>query len=227
MQTKDVNGWTVPEYEGLLSGSCFPLMQSKYRDWYRLKISVFDLQTRRIFLDVGANFGLVTVPAMKYFKRVIAIEPHPLTAYCLRKNIRKTKGSASVIEAAAGEEEGTSQLYDPPNQHTSGYSSLTHSVDWTAQSVKMKSIDSLELPHCDYMKVDVQGAELDVIRGAEQTIKSYKPVVYVETKDSTKPTKLLKEWGYVYHHIFGIKKLAMAALRRQGHSICIHRSKLM
>ena len=130
MQTKDVEGWTVPIYEIPLAGSCRLMMKSKYRDWNRLKATLFQIQERKILIDVGANFGLVTVPAMKYFKKVISIEPHPITAYCLRENVSKTKGKAEVIEAVASTQKGTTLLYDPPNQYTSGYSSIIPKKDW-------------------------------------------------------------------------------------------------
>jgi FkbM family methyltransferase len=215
MQTKDVEGWTVPIYEIPLAGSCRSGMKSKYRDWDRLKAIIFQIQERKVLIDVGANFGLVTVPGMKYFKKVIAIEPHPVTAYCLRENTSKTRGKAEVIEAVASTQKGTTLLYDPPNQYTSGYSSIIPKEDWTSQTVKTMSIDGLGLPTCEFIKIDVQGAELDVIKGAEHTIKLYKPWIYVETKESRNSVNLLRKWGYASIESYGV-----------GHTICTHRKRL-
>ena len=119
-----------------------------------------------------------------------------------------------VIEAAAGKHRGTVDLYCPPIPNTSGYMTTLPQENWSKQPVKQISIDSLGLPCCDFMKFDVQGAEIDSISGAEQTIKLYKPFIYVETKEGGDDIiKFLEKLGYESllkfkkgHHILNHKR---------------------
>tara|TARA_B100001059_G_C17752775_1_gene538149 strand:- start:486 stop:1169 length:684 start_codon:yes stop_codon:yes gene_type:complete len=227
MYTKQENGWTVPIWETLLNGSCRPSFHVHYRDWDKLKTAIFEMDetNRRTFVDLGANFGLISVVAKQYFKRVIAVEPHPVTAECLRNNMSKEihgmpSGTYQVIEAAAGQYKDMINVYTPSDPQTSGYTSTTAHDGWTPQRVKQISIDSLGLTNCDFMKLDVQGAEHDALMGAEQTVRLHRPIVYCETKEGTECVDLLKSWGYkvMYdyqkgHLLLHHKKRRLASLR--------------
>ena len=78
MHTREENGWHVPYYETKLSGSCRPYFHVHYRDWDKIKTTIFSIpdKERHTFIDVGANIGLISVPAKQYFKRVYAILDH-------------------------------------------------------------------------------------------------------------------------------------------------------
>jgi len=69
----------------------------------------------------------------------------------------------------------------------------------------MVTLDSLDLQDVDYMKLDVEGWEANVIVGAEQTIKAFRPVIMVEQKrdfsarfgiPQKEAVKILLGWGY-------------------------------
>ena len=139
MHTKQENGWTVPNHETLLNGSCRPSWHVRYRDWDKLKTAIFEMDDkhRHTFVDLGANFGLISVMAKQYFKRVIAVEPHPVTAECLRFNMEQEtngmpSGTYQVIEAAAGRKKDLIDLYTPSDPKTSGYASTTRYDGWTS-----------------------------------------------------------------------------------------------
>jgi hypothetical protein len=82
------------------------------------------------------------------------------------------------------------------------------------QTVPQMCIDGLGLPNCDFLKLDVQGSELDVVLGAEQTIKAYTPFIYVETKEGSEALDLLLSWGYVKLHSF-----------KKGHEVLNHKRR--
>ncbi len=223
MHTREENGWSVPHFEQLLSGSCRPYFHVQYRDWDHIKTTIFNMEDneRHTFVDVGANIGLISVPAKKYFKKVYAIEPHPITAHCLRYNMDTdtngmNTGKHFVYEAAAGKNKGQVKLYCPSDPNTSGYMTTTVKQNWTEQSVLMMSIDGLGLDHCDFLKLDVQGSELQVVKGAEQTIKAYKPFIYIETKEGTDALELLLSWGYKKLHSF-----------KKGHEVLNHKRRIL
>jgi hypothetical protein len=50
--------------------------------------------------------------------------------------------------------------------------------------IKIRTLDSLDLPGLDFLKIDVEGAEGLVLQGAAQTIKKYKPVIFFEHNDA-------------------------------------------
>ena len=224
---KPANGWKVPIWETLLDGSCRPSWHVHYRDWDKLKTAIFEMDNkhRHTFVDLGANFGLISVVAKQFFKRVIAVEPHPVTAECLRCNMeQETNGMGSgtyqVIEAAAGQKKDVIELYTPADPKTSGYTSTRAYEGWTSQSVKQIALDTLGLTRCDFMKLDVQGAEHDALLGAEQTVRLHRPIIYCETKEGTECVDLLKSWGYkvMYdyqkgHVLLHHKKRWLASLR--------------
>ena len=66
------------------------------------------------------------------------------------------------------------------------------------------TIDSLDLPGCDFLKIDVEGMELQVLQGAEETIRKYQPVIYAEADREDKKDALfayLRSHGYrLYRH---------------------------
>jgi hypothetical protein len=72
--------------------------------------------------------------------------------------------------------------------------------------VEMHTLDSFSFENVDLIKIDTEGFEVFVLRGAEQTIKQWKPVIVVEQKrdhssshfgvPALSAVKLLREWGY-------------------------------
>ena len=226
MQIRQENGWSVPHFEQLLSGSCRPSFHVHYRDWDKIKTAIFEMdgKHRHTFIDLGANIGLISVLAKQYFKHVIAIEPHPITAECLRSNMsRETNGMGSgeyeVIEAAAGQYKDSIKLYTPNNPNTSGYSSTIAHEGWTSQTVHQMSIDSLGLTSCDFIKLDVQGSEHNALLGAEQTVRLYRPIVYCETKEGYDCVDLLQKWGYKIMYDYQKGHLLLHHKKRMLHSL--------
>lgn len=127
------------------------------------------------FLDVGAHVGYFSLPAAKAVGpsgRVISIEPSPVAARILHSNVERNGLSwITVFEAAASDHSGTELLY------RSDRSSMWNWVlrappkeGMDTVSVSLKTVDSM-LEECGWppiagMKVDVEGGELDVLRGS-------------------------------------------------------------
>ena len=69
--------------------------------------------------------------------------------------------------------------------------------------MKKIKVDDLHLESIDIMKIDVEGFEIDVLRGAGKTIKEHKPKIILEThsKDlKERSLKILKDLGYNLYH---------------------------
>ncbi|MCC2310057.1 FkbM family methyltransferase [Cellulomonas chengniuliangii] len=141
----------------------------------------WSLMTRHIvpgahFVDVGANLGLYTVAATSLVGssgRVTAFEPAPRTAQMLRDNVQLNglleTGRVAIHEKAAGAVRGTGKLavYDADSGHNSLYSKEL--TDPTV-SVEIVPLDEVFPPgtKVDVVKIDAEGAELEVLRGMQR-----------------------------------------------------------
>ena len=141
------------------------------------------------FLDIGANHGAYSLLAGKAVGptgRVIAFEASPELACCLRFSLsRNLEADWSVVEGALGDRsEVTEFFFDPIG---SGTGSLFRSFVGrraVATRVSLRTLDTVlaseELRGNIVIKLDVEGAELAVLRGARALLRGRRPAVIVE-----------------------------------------------
>ena len=151
-------------------------------------------------LDIGANVGLWT----RWFsyhgaKLVDCFEPMKDNVECL---IANTKDLAGILihNCALGAAEGTLTLYNSAEQKNSGAatidtSKLSTSKSLVEQIVECKTLDSFNLSPT-FVKIDVQGAEMMVLKGGTETFKKHKPSIVIECNDNGEILELLYSWGY-------------------------------
>ena len=128
------------------------------------------------FVDVGANIGYNTVYACRLVGpagRVIAIEPTPDNLAVLRRQIAANDLAGVVIhEAAAGERSETRDLF--VRGEVSAVNSLfpdgCYGPVTAVTPVRVEPLDDLVPGQADVVKIDVEGAELDVVRGASRLL---------------------------------------------------------
>ncbi len=145
-------------------------------------------------LDVGANIGAHTVLfAQKVSPKgaVIAFEPQRVIHELLSTNLM-LNGLLNVIprHAAAGSKEGTLMVPAVNYGVEGNYGCLGLGKYTEGEPVPIEVIDRLDLPACHLIKVDVEGMELEVLKGAEATIRRHKPVLYVENDREDKSAAL-------------------------------------
>mgnify|MGYP000129571030 CR=1 FL=1 len=133
----------------------------------------------RIFVDVGAGVGRYTVRMSKWYELVYAIEPLPEHVRILKKNLELNNvDNVIVIPYAAYDKSTTLPIY------LGGLSSSTvrrHDMkDYII--VKAERLDKL-VHKADVIKIDVEGAEFEVVKGAEKLLKSDKPFLVIEHHD--------------------------------------------
>jgi FkbM family methyltransferase len=144
-----------------------------------------------IFVDVGANVGGYTVRAAKMGARVIAVEPDLDNYRVLRSNLELNKCTgAHVLNIAAGSKEEVRQLYQDDKAAPSGYTLKEgEEIRKVKCYVKVKPLDSAITPllsgeRVDLLKIDVEGFEVEVIKGALNLLKRTRHVI-VEVFPST------------------------------------------
>jgi len=145
-------------------------------------------------LDVGGHVGYLTILMARLVGpggRVVAFEPVPETFQALRENVRLNGLENVRVECTAvGEHEGTISLFRDADQELSWTPSVSaYSVPGNHQekiSVPVLSLDAyLENSELrpSVVKIDVEGAELAVLRGARKMLLEARPVVLVEIHD--------------------------------------------
>jgi len=152
-----------------------------YRQWEADLSQLFYQLCNRdtVFVDVGANFGYFTVLAANIIGqsgqgKVFAFEPNPKLAALLRKNIEINWSIAPIafFEAAAADVTGEVVLHVPKDH--SANASLTAPDETTCDSEYVRAMRLADaLPRdvaIDLMKIDVEGHELTVLKGARDVI---------------------------------------------------------
>lgn len=138
-------------------------------------------------LDVGANVGAFTLAAARRIGpegRLFMIEPDQENLQALQHCIvANDLPVAHVFRVAAGRSDGTLTLYR--GSVRTGVNTTVKSRAWEdaeAVTVEQRAIDSLvdEFQFApDFIKIDVEGAKLDVLAGAAQTIRQCRPIIVI------------------------------------------------
>lgn len=161
------------------------------------------LQPGMTVLDIGAHHGLYTLLASSMIGRggkVFAFEPSPRERKALRLNVLlNRRKNVSIQPFALGDKLCHSDMYVVEGQET-GLNSLrppAADVETIAVPVEVRTVDDLvgggALPPPDFIKLDVEGAELSVIKGASKVLsREPRPVIMAEVESfRTEP------WGYL------------------------------
>lgn len=168
-------------------------------------------------IDVGANFGLYSFHLARLVGdagRVIAVEAIPSTARLLRQTLALlgVAGRVELHECGAGDHDGVATFVLPRRPD----GSVDTGVAWARPpsgaavgedevTVRVSRLDELVSDGAAFVKVDTEGAELPVLRGAEGLIARYSPTLLLEVSPSTFARQgiersdlaaLLDAWGY-------------------------------
>lgn len=136
-------------------------------------------------VDVGANIGNHTV----YFAgelgcRVLPFECNPNLIPKLRRAI-ESAGLGELVDMSRLGTAVSDVIGDVYfNFMRADYSNVAKTQSGAAPAVPSVTLDSLELPSCRLLKVDVDGGELGVLRGAEQFLRKHRPILALEVMNS-------------------------------------------
>lgn len=145
------------------------------------------LSKGELFIDAGAHTGMWTIPASRYYDRVIAIEPTPQTVKILQRNLKLNRiKNVDVISKALDDTPGWKRFYLWP-QGSMGNSLLNTPVDYTSDYglglqdgvMETVTIDDLRVEPTR-IKCDVEGVEDRAVSGGLNTIEKYHPDLIIE-----------------------------------------------
>lgn len=158
-------------------------------------IKEYKKNDKLVILDIGGHIGSHTLIYSKLLpnSNIYVFEPQKVLYNILNLNIESNKlNNVIAFNNAVGHKlcncTISKYLYDGYNceieygiDKNMNYGGIHLGIG--GESVNMITIDSLNLPSCDYIKIDVEGAEPLVLMGALNTIKKYKPIIFFENSD--------------------------------------------
>ena len=186
------------------------------------KFGIYDLVTTEtlarlvdecdICVDVGANIGYTAILMARcaYRGAVFAFEPHPTIIGFLKRNIEANAAEAGhieVFECALGAESAQVTLTTPPDFDINwGLGRITNDSS-TGIAVRQESIDRvLQVPRIDVLKIDVEGLEKSVLKGAATLLadRKIRDIVYEHNEgDKNSIGDWLRNFGY---QVFDLEK---------------------
>lgn len=166
----------------------------------------------RTFCDVGAHLGFYSIALHDCFDEVIAFEPSRRQFFDLQLNVvLNGLTNVAVHDAALGRHESKMELN--VLSACGGSNSLDASLAarhpriLEKYGVRVLALDSLALQALDFLKIDVEGFELEVLEGARRTIERNRPVILIEVWNEEERRRGIKrilhdEYGYNVEYVF-------------------------
>jgi FkbM family methyltransferase len=184
-------------------------------------------------LDVGANVGAIALALADRVGptgRVYAFEPGPFLFERLVRNVRRNPGLGDVLTPVnLGVSDRPGELFwneDPTNR---GNASMYESTGTRVRVVPLDEFFAAHpLPRLDFVKIDVEGMEYEVLRGGRETLRQHRPMLYLETLREFEKIRglplfarieeLLSEIGYALYKPVGRGDLARTTSADLGHN---------
>jgi FkbM family methyltransferase len=153
---------------------------------------------RRRCIDIGANVGLYTYHFSRIFKHVESFEPIPECAGIIAAG---RLGNVSLHRAALSDHDGTATLNIPDTggPEATALASLSNRFDGARHlTVDLRTLDSYHFSSVDLIKIDVEGHEMEVLRGGSETIRRELPNLLIEIEQRHHPDTDIREiLGYI------------------------------
>lgn len=135
----------------------------------------------QVVVDVGAGIGTFTAKASHQVGPtgfVYAFEPEPENLTLLKRNTEKLKNTR-IFQRALWSSSGVKTLY-VHSKNWGGHSFYPHKYAGDEIEVHTVTLDEVVKGRVDFLKIDIEGAELEVLKGSERILREYKPFIAVE-----------------------------------------------
>jgi FkbM family methyltransferase len=175
-------------------------------------IKYLKIRNGEIFVDVGAHIGKYALKIAKENPKsiVIAIEPAKDTFYALLEGIRRNRLENIIALNIAAWDTNTKVKIFVTKAHE-GSSAFLHLAK-NAGVIRIDEVDArrlndvierLKLSKIDWIKIDVEGAELHVLCGFKDSTMKFKPKIIIEVKEFNRKGvfEFFEEVNYTCHHI--------------------------
>ncbi len=177
-----------------------------FEDYYEQALVAWlkaNLSSGDVFWDVGANIGAISLVAARLCRRVVAFEPDPRSLTLLRRHVTANRCSNVDIAALAlGAMAGSAMLHQASATNTGMTSLVNHRASTVgAVAVPVVRADDYLREHPDLsptvIKIDVEGAEEQVIEGARELLGACRPraIVFEAEADTGRRPTIHASWN--------------------------------
>lgn len=181
----------LPQMRSGLKSSFVNLIKTliKRNDFEPKMVRLFQtlIKENDIVIDVGANIGCTSILFGELADQVFSFEPSTTTFNLLKKNIKQSRlENITLFNYALGSRESISAITYSPNNRSGGFVSnkTTITTGHITEKIKITKLDDfihdLDIKQIDFMKIDVEGFEKEVIDGAKNTIEKFQPIIVLE-----------------------------------------------
>ncbi len=199
----------MPVLQGRLRGKRWIAGSSDHGCW----LGSYEYATRRVFeetitpgsivYDVGAHVGYYTLLASELVGEdghVYAFEPHPKNIIYLHQHLAMNAiKNTTVFEGAVADRSGEAQFKFGPSR------SMGKISDQGETRVKLFSLDELiaegKIEPPKFIKIDVEGAELEVLHGASNCLRTHHPMLFLETHSDKIHQESLRELRHLGYRV--------------------------
>lgn len=147
-------------------------------DWHYYQKEHTEINPGEIILDIGTAEGLLPISVIDKCEHIYMIEPSKLFCNCLNKTFSEYKEKTTIFNVAVGNSDGTINF-----DENSLEGMISNENTATTQEIAINKIDTLfnKNQPITYLKADIEGFELDMLKGAEKTIKKNQPKIAITT----------------------------------------------
>lgn len=173
-------------------GTCI----SEYGEYCDEEIDLFSKIIKKgdTVLDIGANIGLMTVPFSKMVGqngKVVSFEPQSKIYYILCSNVViNNLNNVDLHNLAVGDSNQTLFLPNVDYTKSNNFGGISLSSNGSLEVTQIK-LDDLSIEKINFIKVDVEGMELNVLMGSTNILKKHRPILYIENDRKEKSENLL------------------------------------
>jgi len=196
----------------------------EYGEFSEIELSLMSkfIMKDDVVFDIGSNIGAFTVPFAKKvgeLGQVFAFEPQKVIYELLQDNVNKNKlKNVKVYNVGMGKKKEELELNEIDYSKVGNFGGVSFKVDSSSftkniknkkYKVKIINLDEfMEIEKCNFMKIDVEFMELDILTGGKKFLKKFRPILWIENHEfyPNKINKFLLENDYnaywAYSNIF-------------------------
>lgn len=176
------------------------------------------IENSNVYIDIGANTGMRSLFALSKKRKVYMFEPNPVLVDIIKNRCIENNFSNYIIEQLCVSDSNTLQEFYFSNDDSMSSLEIEYAkIRGIANSTKVQTItlDSyfkeVKFEKHPYVKIDVEGHELQVIKGARDFILKYEPTLLIEIFEKENKEYIfnfLNEYGYYFYGVvFGSKNI--------------------